>query len=95
MGAQHVRDGWLRFTQVKNRSRRPVTMEIPIIPALQTIIDVTPSDRTTFLATAAADSFTANGFGNRFRKWCNEAGLPHCSAHGLRKAAAARLAEIG
>jgi integrase len=44
MGAQHVHDGWLRFTQVKNRSRRPVAMEIPIIPALQAIIDVTPSD---------------------------------------------------
>jgi integrase len=95
MGAQHVHDGWLRFTQVKNRSRRPVTMEIPIIPALQAIIDVTPSDGKSFLATAAGLPFTANGFGNRFRKWCNEAGLPHCSAHGLRKAAAARLAEIG
>jgi integrase len=94
MGAQHVRDGWLRFTQVKNRSRRPVTMEIPIIPALQAIIDVTSSDGATFLATAAGDSFTANGFGNRFRKWCNEAGLPHCSAHGLRKAAAARLPRL-
>jgi integrase len=95
MGAQHVHDGWLRFTQVKNRSRRPVAMEIPIIPALQAIIDVTPSDGTTFLATTIGHPFTANGFGNRFRKWCNEAGLPHCSAHGLRKAAAARLAEIG
>src|SRR5207247_11179099 len=26
---------------------------------------------------------------------CNEAGLPHCSAHGLRKAAARVLAEAG
>jgi integrase len=26
---------------------------------------------------------------------CNEAGLPHCSAHGLRKAACRRLAEAG
>jgi integrase len=95
MGARHVHDGWLRFTQVKNRSRRPVAMEIPIIPALQAIIDVEPSDGPTFLMTAFGNSFTANGFGNRFRQWCNEAGLPHCSAHGLRKAAAARLAEIG
>ena len=32
-------------------------------------------------------------------KWsrdrCNEAGLPHCSAHGLRKATATALAESG
>ncbi len=39
--------------------------------------------------------FTANGFGNRFRKWCDAASLPNCSAHGLRKAASARLAELG
>ncbi len=30
--------------------------------------------------------FTAAGFGNWFRKRCDEAGLKHCSAHGLRKA---------
>ena len=29
------------------------------------------------------------------RDWCKQAKLPHCSAHGLRKAAAARLAEHG
>src|SRR5262252_2885550 len=29
------------------------------------------------------------------RTWCNEAGLPHCSAHGLRKAGAALAAENG
>jgi integrase len=29
------------------------------------------------------------------RKWCAEAGLPECSAHGLRKACARRLAEAG
>lgn len=29
------------------------------------------------------------------RNWCDQAGLPHCSTHGLRKAAAARLAELG
>jgi integrase len=40
--------------------------------------------------------FSANGFGNRFRKWCDDAGLPpKCSAYGMRKAAASRLAESG
>lgn len=94
-GRQHVRDGWLTFTQAKNRGRRPVTLQIPIIPTLQSIIDATPSGNLTFLVTSFGQPFTANGFGNRFRKWCDEAGLPHCSAHGLRKAASARLAELG
>jgi integrase len=29
------------------------------------------------------------------RQWCDEAGLPHCSAHGLRKAGATLAAENG
>tara|TARA_Y100001970_G_scaffold232807_2_gene289933 strand:- start:4267 stop:4563 length:297 start_codon:yes stop_codon:yes gene_type:complete len=38
----------------------------------------------------------ATSFGNRFKKFCKEAGLPdNCTIHGLRKAAAGRLAEIG
>ena len=39
--------------------------------------------------------FTAAGFGNWWRDRCDEAGLQHCSFHGLRKAAATRLANAG
>jgi len=50
----------------------------------------------TFLVTAFGKSFTSPGFGNLFREWCDEAGLPReLSAHGLRKAACRRLAESG
>jgi integrase len=45
--------------------------------------------------TSFGKPFTPAGFGNWFRQRCNEAGLPQCSAHGLRKAAARRLAEAG
>nr|WP_300975481.1 tyrosine-type recombinase/integrase [Sphingomonas sp. LHG3406-1] len=38
--------------------------------------------------------FSRKGFGNKFRQWCDEAGLPHCSAHGLRKATLRRMAEL-
>lgn len=92
-GRQHVRNGWLTFTQTKNRRNKPVTLSIPVIAELQELIDATPSNHLTFLTTEFGKSFTSNGFGNRFRKWCNEAGLPHCSAHGLRKAGAAIAAE--
>jgi len=86
---------WLAFTQVKNRKKKPVRLEIPIIPELREIIDATETGHKTFLVTYFGKPFTSNGFGNKFREWCNEAGLPHCSAHGLRKAAASRLAELG
>ena len=39
--------------------------------------------------------FSAHGFGNWFKAQCRAAGLPHCSAHGLRKSAATRLANAG
>jgi integrase/recombinase XerD len=39
--------------------------------------------------------FTANGFGNKFKDWCRQANLPHCSAHGVRKATSTAPAEAG
>lgn len=39
--------------------------------------------------------FTDGGFGNKFRDWCDQANLPHCSAHGLRKAGATIAANNG
>lgn len=98
-GRQHVRaaDGvnWLIFTQHKGRNRHPVRLEIPVIAPLQQIIDASETGDLTFLVTAHGKPFTSAGFGNWFRERCNEAGLRECSVHGLRKAAASRLAELG
>ena len=94
-GRQHFRKGWLHFTQAKNQNRTPVNIEIPILPALQAIIDKSPVGDLTFLVTEFGKPFTANGFGNKMRRWCNAAGLTHCSAHGLRKASAVIAAENG
>lgn len=94
-GRQHVSNGQIKFTQQKNRKRKPITLELPIHPDLQNIIDATPGGNLTFLITEFNKPFTANGFGTYFRRRCNEAGLPHCSAHGLRKVAATRLANHG
>jgi hypothetical protein len=44
---------------------------------------------------ASRRSWSSASFGNLLRRWCNDAGLPQCSAHGLRKAACRRLAEVG
>jgi integrase len=91
LGRQHTRNGWLRFTQFKTKT----AVELPILPSLQQTLDASPTGDLTFLVSAQGKPFAAESFGNRFRDWCNEAGLKHCSAHGLRKAAAARAAENG
>jgi len=92
-GPGHVHDGWLHFTQQKNRERKPIYLEIPIVSDLQAILDASELGQDTFLTNAYGRPFTVESFGNWFRDRCNEAGLKHCSAHGLRKAAARRLAE--
>jgi integrase len=93
-GPNHIKDGWLRFTQFKNRKRKPVKLEIPVRPELQEIIDRSPCGSVTFLVNTYGRPFTDDHFGAWFRKRCKEAGVPG-RAHGLRKAAASRLAELG
>jgi len=91
LGRQHVRSGWLKFSTVKTK----VAIEVPVLPELQRIIDASPCGDLTFLVTDYGRPFSVEGFGNKFRGWCNQAGLPQCSAHGIRKAAAAIAAENG
>jgi integrase len=95
LGPQHIQDGQLRYRQAKNEYRSPVDIDIPVHPELARIIRHTPCLHLTYLANDFGKPFTAAGFGNKFRALCNAAGLPHCSAHGLRKATATRLAEAG
>jgi integrase len=94
-GKQHVQNGKLVFAQRKGRNRKPNPRKLPILPVLQRIIDASPCGDLTFLVNHLNRPFTDAGFGNRFRDWCNRAGLPHCSAHGLRKAGATIAANNG
>ena len=95
LGRQNLRNGRITFTQYKGRKRNPTQLTLPIIPALQRIIDASPCGELTFLVNDLHRPFTDAGFGNKFRQWCNEAGLKNCSAHGLRKAGAAIAADNG
>jgi integrase len=91
MGRQHVRGGVLQVRQVKTG----IEVSMPIHPALAAILAESPTDHLTFLTTQYGRPFTSNGFGHWFLDMCRQAGLHHCSSHGLRKAAARRLAEAG
>lgn len=86
---------WLKFTQHKNRKKKPVTLELPILPELEAVLEASTLGDMTWLVTEFKKPYTSNGFGNWFRERCNQAGLHHCSAHGLRKAGAVIAAENG
>ena len=83
MGRQHIRDGVLSIRQEKTSN----LVEIPVHPALATIIAQTPiAGQLTFLTSVTGAAFSSASFGNVFRDWCNEADLPkRCSSRGLRK----------
>lgn len=92
MGRQHVSGDTIRVTQNKTGA----SLVIPMHPKLRAEIEASAAtDNLTFLLTAWGRPFTAAGFGNWFRDTCDGAGLKGLSAHGLRKAAARRLAEAG
>jgi integrase len=92
MGRQNIQNDWLTIRQQKTG----VTVQIPIHSELRTAIDSYPHKNLTLLVTDFGKPFSSAGFGNWFREMCREAGLPdNCAAHGLRKAAARRLAEAG
>jgi len=92
IGRGHVRNGVIHITAQKTK----MALAIPITTELETAINAAaPSEHMVFLLNERARPFTADGFSKWFSERCEEAGLPHCSAHGLRKAAARRLAEHG
>ena len=95
LGRQHIKGTWLRHVPRKTRYKRQDVSEKPVLPALADIIARSPTGALTFLETEFHRPFTAAGFGNWFRVRCDEAGLPQCSAHGLRKAGATIAAENG
>jgi integrase len=95
-GPHTIVNGKLVFTQEKNKARKPVHLELPIRPELQAILEATKTGAETFLIRSDGKRFASNtGLGNWFREACNEAGLPQCSAHGIRKASATFLADNG
>lgn len=64
-------------------------------PRLATSLETYQGDQFYLLMTQEGKPYSEKGFGNWIKKAAVQAGLPHCSAHGIRKAAARRLADAG
>lgn len=95
LGWQNIKDGRLQYRRQKTEGHDAVLIDIPIHPALSRVLSDLSNAKLTFLETSGGSARSANGLGNLVRKWCDEAGLPQCASHGLRKACATRLAEAG
>ncbi|HHX90979.1 MAG TPA: tyrosine-type recombinase/integrase [Paracoccus sp.] len=94
LGPWNIKGNRLEYRRQKSIRNKGVLVSIPIHPDLAEVLDNLPDDRP-FLATAYGKARSPDGLGNKMREWCDKAGLMICSAHGLRKACARRLAEAG
>jgi integrase len=92
MGARHIRGNCIFVKQRKTGAE----LQIPISSDLRAVLEKTPVQAFTFLTTENGTPYRPGEFSEWFRRQCNAAGLPkHCVPHGLRHAAATRLAEAG
>jgi integrase len=94
-GRQHIKNGVLTFRPNKTRKSTGKILELPVLSELQQVIDAGPTGELNYLITEYKKPFSAAGFRNWFRERCDEAQLPQCTGHGLRKAGATIAAENG
>lgn len=93
LGPADVLDGRFALKQAKTGKALLIKLVDPLEKAIAAV--ERPEGAKSFLLTSHGKPYTNAGFGNKMREWCDEAGLPHCTAHGLRKAMMRRLAERG
>jgi integrase len=89
---QWPRDGLIQVTQEKTGAK----LWVPVMSALKTELALHPREHLVILTTAYGKPRSVAGYGNWMRDAFREAGMAlRCSPHGLRKAAAAHLADAG
>lgn len=86
-----IKGGRIRLKQSKTSN----SVNVPIVAPLREAIEAGPVGKLLVIENNRGTAFTAKGFYNLVKRACIAADLPHCSAHGLRKAAAARLKARG
>jgi len=91
MGWQNVSEGRIRY----RRGKTGIEADLPILPELMAELNHVPRTQLLFLTYGEGKPYKAATLGNWFHDQCHLAGLPKCSAHGLRKAGARRIAESG
>jgi integrase len=91
MGWQNVQSNRITYRRLKTGQE----ITLPIHPRLAAALATVPRTRLLFLGTLAGKPRSPDALGVRLREWCEAAGLPNLTAHGLRKAMGRRLAEAG
>jgi integrase len=91
MGPSDIVCGKIKLTQRKTGKE----LAIPIHPNLALSLALIDRESEAFILNDWGRPYTIDSFGMWFKRRCLEAGLTNRTMHGLRKAAARRLAEVG
>ena len=91
IGRQHVRDGVATIRTEKTGE----DVHLPVVPELAAAIAAGPTGDLAWICGERGRPLTKETFGNQFKAACVAAGVTDKSAHGVRKADAARHAEAG
>jgi integrase len=91
LGWQNVEGDRIRY----RRGKTGIGADLPILPELADELRHQPADAMLFLTHGSGRPYKPETLGGWFKDQCRAAGLFHCSAHGLRKAGATRLADYG
>lgn len=78
-----------------DQSKTNAAVDVPIVEPLRMALAAGPLGKVTLLETRRGESYSAKNFYQLVKKACINAGIPHCSPHGLRKSAARRCREAG
>lgn len=90
MGELPERPGYVKVRQLKTDAQLTIRMHRD----LKAAVTACPSGKPWFIVSQRGTPYAKESLGNWFKERCVEAGLPQCAAHGLRKAASRRLAEL-
>lgn len=93
IGRQHLRSGTIRFRTSKTGAELTARIPSPLADAIEAMPE---TGELPILLNGYGKMFASGAaFGNWFKDRCTEADIPHCTAHGLRKAGATIAAEGG
>lgn len=90
IGWQSIKDGKIAY----RRGKTGIDANIPIMPELAAELAHVPKGQMLIVTHGAGLPYKPETLGNWFRDQCKAAGVPG-SLHGLRKAGATRLADVG
>jgi integrase len=85
IGPPHRQRDFFKLRLFKNRNRTPVDIEIAIHPLLEGVLNMHPLMGMTYMITEQNKPYSIKGLGNRIAAWFEQAGLPHLTAHSVRK----------